>query len=80
MKAMVLFSGGVDSTTCLGMAVDKYGAEEVLALSVSYGQKHQKEVEAARKIAADYGVAWKQLDLSVIFADSNCSLLSGSTQ
>lgn len=80
MKAMVLFSGGVDSTTCLGMAVDKYGAEEVLALSVSYGQKHQKEVEAARKIAAYYGVAWKQLDLSVIFADSNCSLLSGSTQ
>lgn len=66
MKAMVLFSGGVDSTTCLGMAVDKYGAEEVLALSVSYGQKHQKEVEAARKIAAYYGVAWKQLDLSVI--------------
>ena len=80
MKAIVLFSGGVDSTTCLGMAVDKYGAEEVLALSVSYGQKHQKEVEAARKIAAYYGVAWKQLDLSVIFADSNCSLLSGSTQ
>ena len=52
----------------------------MIALSVSYGQKHQKEVEAARKIAAYYGVAWKQLDLSVIFADSNCSLLSGSTQ
>ena len=55
-------------------------AEILMALSVSYGQKHQKEVEAARKIAAYYGVAWKQLDLSVIFADSNCSLLSGSTQ
>lgn len=61
MKAMVLFSGGVDSTTCLGMAVDKYGAEEVLALSVSYGQKHQKEVEAARKlrrIMALRGSSW----------------------
>ena len=42
MKAMVLFSGGIDSTTCLGMAVDKYGAENVIALSISYGQKHTK--------------------------------------
>lgn len=42
MKALVLFSGGVDSTTCLGMAVAEYGAEEVLALSVYYGQKHKR--------------------------------------
>ena len=42
MKALVLSSGGVDSTTCLGMAVDKYGADQVLALSVYYGQKHDK--------------------------------------
>ena len=80
MKAMVLFSGGVDSTTCLGIAVDRYGADEVLALSISYGQKHQKEIEAAGKIAAYYGVTWKQLDLSIIFANSNCSLLTGSTE
>ena len=32
MKAMVLFSGGIDSTTCLGMAVEKYGPENVIAL------------------------------------------------
>ena len=42
MKAMVLFSGGVDSTTCLGMAVEKYGVSNVIALSISYGQKHTK--------------------------------------
>ncbi len=78
MKALVLFSGGVDSTTCLGMAVEKYGADEVLALSVYYGQKHNKEIKAAEKIAAYYGVRLQTLDLSLIFADSDCSLLSGS--
>ena len=31
-KALVLFSGGVDSTTCLGLAVNKYGKENVIAL------------------------------------------------
>lgn len=38
-KALVLFSGGLDSSTCLAMAVEKYGAENVVALSVFYGQK-----------------------------------------
>ncbi|MCI6560182.1 MAG: 7-cyano-7-deazaguanine synthase QueC [Oscillospiraceae bacterium] len=80
MKALVLFSGGVDSTTCLGIAVDKYGAENVIALSVFYGQKHIKEVEAAEKIAAHFGVKLKTLDLTTIFADSDCSLLNGSSQ
>ena len=80
MKAMVLFSGGVDSTTCLGMAVDKYGAEEVLALSVSYGQKHDKEIRAAIAVAEYYGVEHLFLDLSKIFQYSNCSLLQQSTE
>ena len=39
-KALVLCSGGVDSTTLLAQAVAKYGAENVYALSISYGQKH----------------------------------------
>ena len=80
MKALVLFSGGVDSTTCLAIAVDKYGAEEVLALSVGYGQKHSKELEAARAIAAKYGVKHRELDLSVMFEGSDCSLLKGSAE
>ena len=80
MKALVLFSGGVDSTTCLGIAVDKYGAEEVLALSIYYGQKHSRELEAAEKITAYYGVKHKKLDLALIFVDSDCSLLKGSSK
>lgn len=80
MKILVLSSGGVDSTTCLAMAVKEVGAENVLALSVYYGQKHDKEIQAAKKVAEYYGVRRMELDLSVIFAGSNCSLLKQSTQ
>ena len=80
MKAMVLFSGGVDSTTCLGIAVDKYGAENVVALSIAYGQRHTKEIECSQKIAQHYGVEHLYLDLGKIFQYSNCSLLSHSDQ
>lgn len=80
MKAMVLSSGGIDSTTCLGMAVDKYGKENVIALSVSYGQKHDKEMRASDAVAEYYGVEHIRLDLAKIFEYSNCSLLQHSTQ
>lgn len=80
MKALVLFSGGVDSTTALALAVSRYGKENVIALSVSYGQKHTKEIECARKIAAYYGVEQLYLDLAKIFQYSNCSLLQQSTE
>lgn len=79
MEALVLFSGGVDSTTCLGIAVDKYGSENVLALSVSYGQKHTKEIDSARAVAKHYGVELQELDLSEMFRFSDCSLLKGSS-
>ncbi len=78
MKALVLFSGGVDSTTCLGIAVKKYGKENVIALSISYGQKHTKEIEAANAIAKYYEVEKMELDLSEMFKFSDCSLLKGS--
>lgn len=80
MKALVLSSGGVDSTTALGLAVKKYGRENVIALSVFYGQKHDKEIKASTAVADYYGVEHLFLDLSVIFKDSNCSLLRHSTQ
>lgn len=78
MKAMVLFSDGIDSTTCLGMAVEKYGPENVIALSISYGQKHTKEIEASDKIVKYYNVEHIYLDLAKIFQYSDCSLLSHS--
>lgn len=78
MKALVLFSGGLDSSVCLAMAVKEYGPEEVLALSISYGQKHKKELEASQQLAAFYGVKRQTLDLGAIFEGSNCSLLEHS--
>lgn len=79
-KAIVLSSGGVDSTTCIGIAVDRLGAENVSTVSVFYGQKHSKEIECARKIANHYGVKHYELDLSPVMKYSNCSLLSDSTE
>lgn len=78
MKAMVLFSGGVDSTTCLAMAIEKYGVDNVIPLSITYGQKHDKEVEASKKVLEHYHLEGKSLDLSTIFSFSDCSLLSHS--
>lgn len=80
MRALVLFSGGIDSTTCLAMAVEKYGSENVTALSVFYGQKHKKEIESAGKIADYYNVELLTLDLGKIFSFSSCSLLEGSDE
>lgn len=78
MKALVLSSGGVDSTTCLGMAVEKYGPDQVVSLSISYGQKHEKEVKASDQVAEYYKVEHLHLDLEKIFAYSDCSLLKHS--
>lgn len=80
MKALVLSSGGVDSTTALALAIDKYGKDQVVALSVSYGQKHDREIQAAKDVAGYYGVEQLFLDLSKIFQYSNCSLLQQSTE
>ena len=61
MKALVLFSGGIDSTTALGLAIKKYGKDQVIALSVSYGQKHDKEIRAAIAVAEYYGETAKNI-------------------
>lgn len=79
-KVIVLSSGGVDSTTCLGLAVYEYGAANVTSVSMYYGQKHKRELAAASKVAEHYNVKHIELDLSVIFAQSNCPLLGHSTQ
>lgn len=63
-KALVVFSGGQDSTTCLYWAIKNFG--KVYALSFVYGQKHVKEVELAREIARKAGVEFSMMDVSFI--------------
>ena len=53
-RAVVLLSGGMDSATALAIALHE--GFEVTALSVDYGQRHRKELEAARKVARHFGV------------------------
>ena len=65
-EAVVVFSGGQDSTTCLLWALKKY--KKVYAVSFDYGQKHIKELECAKKIAEKFGVTGNSLVLIGITA------------
>lgn len=62
--AVVVFSGGQDSTTCLGWAIEKFN--RVVALSFNYGQKHSIELQQASKIAKDLGVEHYVMDVSLL--------------
>ena len=63
-KALVVFSGGQDSTTCLFWAMREF--REVMALSYRYGQKHVKEVELAHAIAQKAGIEHIIIDIPLI--------------
>lgn len=65
-QALVIFSGGQDSATCLIQAVQTYGRDNVQAITFQYGQRHHIELECARRIAQDWGVKQTVLDLSLI--------------
>jgi len=73
MKTVAVFSGGLDSTVLLRWLLD--AGDEVVALSVDYGQRHRRELLHAERIAARLGVPWRLADLSRI-----APLLAGSSQ
>ena len=62
--AVVVFSGGQDSTTCLFWALKRY--KKVIALSFDYHQKHVKELECAKKICRDHEVEHHIMDMSLL--------------
>lgn len=55
-KALVVLSGGQDSTTCLFWAVERFGADNVFAITFDYNQRHRRELEAARAVRRLAGV------------------------
>lgn len=79
MKCIVSLSGGRDSATCLGIAVDRYGAENVYAMGFEYGSKHPQELDCAKKIAAYFGVPYQIVTINPeIFSGSTSTLLQSS--
>ena len=75
-RALVVFSGGQDSTTCLFWAKKYF--EEVYAICFRYGQKHVKEVEIAQEIAREAGVNFHIYDAPLIGRLSQNSLTNTS--
>ncbi|MDP4085869.1 MAG: 7-cyano-7-deazaguanine synthase QueC [Bacillota bacterium] len=63
-KAIVVFSGGQDSTTCLFWALQHF--KEVEAVTFNYNQRHSLEIECASKIAKELGVLHHILDMSLL--------------
>ncbi len=71
-KALVVFSGGQDSSTCLFWALRNF--DEVHTVTFSYGQRHHKEVSVARALAEKAGVDFHLVDLSFISGIGTSSL------
>ncbi len=80
LKAVILSSGGLDSTTCLAVAVDKLGKENVSTVSIFYGQRHARELSCARAVAEFYDVNHYEFDAAEIMKNSSSALLNSSTK
>ncbi len=67
-KAVVVLSGGQDSTTCLYWALERFGGDQVEALTFDYGQRHRIELDCAGQVAKHAGVAHTTLPIDTFAA------------
>ena len=74
--ALILFSGGQDSTVCLFWALKQFARVETVCFR--YGQRHESEIDAAQAIAAQARVPFRIIDASLIAGLSNNSLTDKS--
>lgn len=75
-KAMVVFSGGQDSTTCLQWAIKNF--DEVEAVGFNYGQKHTVELTCAKDIAGIYSIPYKVINIDFLSDISVSALVQSS--
>ena len=78
MKALVIFSGGLDSTICLAKAIEDFGKKNVTALSFDYGQKNYKELIKAEELTSEYKIKHIKMNICSLFETSNSSMLRHS--
>lgn len=74
-KAIIVHSGGMDSSLCLGLAIQEFGAENVLSLSFTYGQRHSSELSHAEKICGHFNVDHVELDLTCLSQITESALI-----
>ncbi len=74
-RALVVLSGGQDSTTCLYWAIERFGRECVEAITFDYGQRHRIELECARRIAERAGIDQLELPIDTFAALGGNSLI-----
>lgn len=77
-KALVVLSGGQDSTTCLYWAVERFGRDNVSSITFDYGQKHRIELDCARDVAAAAGVPNVRLPIDTFSALGGDALTDAS--
>jgi len=65
MKAIVMLSGGMDSAVTLALAVRKHGADEVLAVTFDYGQRHDREIKAALALVKHFNVGHREVRIDL---------------
>lgn len=76
--ALVIHSGGMDSSLCLAIAKQTFGAENILSLSFAYGQRHAPELVQAAKICKDWGIDHQVLTIDMLSQVTNNALIDAS--
>jgi 7-cyano-7-deazaguanine synthase len=78
-KAIVVHSGGMDSSLCLALAIKEFGCASVLSLSFRYGQRNSTELSQAAKICSDWGVDHAEVAVDQLALLSHSALTDHSS-
>lgn len=79
-KAIVVHSGGMDSSLCLALAIKEFGKENVLSLSFSYGQRHSNELDVAEKISKHLGADHLVLNIDCLSKITDSALTNNKLE